>query len=112
MRCSSIGICVAEGDRGRLERAADIVIEADEQGAMKAQVTRRIGPVRAFLAGFFGLGLGYVYVGDLRLALASIFGTLGILALLSWTRLIMVSALAYWICAGIVSAVTLAALIH
>ena len=79
---------------------------------MNVQVTRRIGPIRAFLAGFFSLGLGYVYVGDLRLAFASILGTFGILALLSWTRLIIVSALAYWICAGIITAVTLAALIH
>jgi signal peptidase I len=79
---------------------------------MNVQVTRKIGPIRAFLAGFFSLGLGYIYVGDLRLAFASILGTFGILALLSWTRLILVSALAYWICAGIITAVTLAALIH
>jgi signal peptidase I len=79
---------------------------------MNVQGTRRIGPIRAFLAGFCGLGLGYVYVGELRLALASIFGTLGVLAVFSWTRLIMVSGLVYWICAGIMTAVTLAVLIH
>jgi signal peptidase I len=79
---------------------------------VNVQGTRRIGPIRAFLAGFFGLGLGYVYVGDLRLAFASIFGTLGVLAIFSWTRLIVVSALAYWICAGIIITVTLTALIH
>jgi signal peptidase I len=79
---------------------------------MNVQVTRRIGPIRAFLAGFFGLGLGYVYVGDLRLALASVFGTFGLLALFSWTRLFMESALVLWACAGILAAVMLTALIH
>jgi hypothetical protein len=51
------------------------------QNDMNVQVNRRIG-IRAFLAGLFGLGFGYV-LGDLRLALARVFG---ILALLEITR--------------------------
>jgi hypothetical protein len=38
------------------------------QRDMNLQVNHRIEPIRGFLAGFFGLGLGYVYEGDLRLA--------------------------------------------
>jgi hypothetical protein len=52
------------------------------QNDMNVQVIRRIAPIRAFLAGLFGVGSGYV-PGDLRLALASVFG---ILALLEITR--------------------------
>jgi hypothetical protein len=79
---------------------------------MNVQSIRKIGPIQAFLAGFFGVGLGYVYVGELRLAFAGIFGTVGVLVLCSWTRLIVASALVYWIFAGLIITASLVVLIH
>jgi signal peptidase I len=74
--------------------------------------SRKVRPVLAFLANFIGLGLGYLYVGEIRLALASVIGTLGVLAFFAWTRLIVSSAAALWIGAAIILLVTGITLIH
>lgn len=59
--------------------------------------TRKLNPILAFVSGFFGFGMGYVYVGKLRLAVATIVGFYGVLAFLSWTRLAVYSATVWWI---------------
>ncbi len=49
---------------------------------------RQVGPIRAALSNFVGLGLGYVYVGRIQLAFATIAAVFGVLALAGWTRLV------------------------
>jgi hypothetical protein len=46
---------------------------------------RRLKPFWAFLASVFILGLGVVYVGKLRLAIATVATVYGVVALFSWT---------------------------
>jgi hypothetical protein len=48
---------------------------------------RKIRPILAFLAGWLGFELGYVYVGRIRLGVATFIATFGIWALSAWTRL-------------------------
>jgi signal peptidase I len=63
--------------------------------------TRRVRPILALLAGLLEFGLGYVYVGQLRRALASIGIFYGIIAFFAWTCLVLYSALLWWlVCAG------------
>jgi signal peptidase I len=64
--------------------------------------TRKVNPFLAFLAGFF-FGMGYVYVGRLRAGLFAFAGFHGLIALFSWTRLVIYSVFAWWIlCVGAV----------
>lgn len=49
---------------------------------------REIGPVRAVLFNLLGFGLGYLYVGQIRLAFALIAGVVGLLAVAGWSRLV------------------------
>jgi signal peptidase I len=64
---------------------------------METADTRKVNPILAFLASFFGLGLGYVYVGKLRLAFATVVGIYAILAFFAWTRLVVYSASMWWL---------------
>jgi hypothetical protein len=66
---------------------------------METQSTRKPHVVLAFIAGFLGLGLGYVYVGKLRLGAASVLGFLFTVAFFAWTRLIVQSAIMLWLLA-------------
>ncbi len=49
---------------------------------------RKLGPIRAALANLLGFGLGYVYVGRIRLAFAFIAGIVGLIAVAGWSRLV------------------------
>jgi signal peptidase I len=74
--------------------------------------TRKPHVILAFLAGFLGFGLGYVYVGKLRLGaiiFAAFCSTIGFLA---WTRLIVQSATMLWLLAALLVLIALIALIH
>jgi len=62
--------------------------------------TRKIRPALAFFANFLGYGLGYVYVGEIGLAVGMFAGMYGVIALFSWTRVIMVSATMWWLVAA------------
>ena len=68
---------------------------------MEPPQTRKLHPAVALLANFLGLGLGYVYVGELHFAVATVAGVYLTLALLAWTRLIVYSATILWIFVGI-----------
>jgi signal peptidase I len=57
---------------------------------------RKVRPVLAILAGLLEFGLGYVYVGKLRYAIASFVIIYGVIALFAWTRLVMYSATLWW----------------
>jgi signal peptidase I len=46
---------------------------------------RTLSPALAFFSAFFGLGVGFVYVGELGLALASVFSLYSLIALSGWT---------------------------
>jgi signal peptidase I len=46
---------------------------------------RTLSPALAFLSAFFGLGVGFVYVGELGLALATVFSLYSLIALSGWT---------------------------
>jgi len=54
----------------------------------KDTVIRQLGPVRAALSNFLGIGLGYVYVGRIELAFAFVATLIGITAIAGWSRLI------------------------
>jgi signal peptidase I len=82
------------------------------QIVMGAQNTRKPHVVLAFIAGFLGLGLGYVYVGKIRLGIASIAGFCLTVAFFAWTRLIVKSAIVLWLLAAILILIALFALIH
>jgi signal peptidase I len=58
---------------------------------------RKLHPALAFAASLFGFAMGYVYVGRLRLAVATIGTFYGALILLAWTRLIVYSAAVGWL---------------
>jgi signal peptidase I len=68
--------------------------------------------VLAFVAGFLGLGLGYVYVGKIRLGVATIAGICLTVGFFAWTRLIVQSAIMLWLLAGVLILIALFALIH
>jgi TM2 domain-containing membrane protein YozV len=63
---------------------------------MEMPATRTIRPVLAFLAGWLGFGLAYVYVGRMRLGVATFVATFSIWAFFAWTRLIVYSAIMLW----------------
>ena len=79
---------------------------------MDMPAARRIGPLRAFLANLVGLGLGYVYVGELGLGLATVAATFCVFFLFAWSRLIVSSAQWMWIDAAILLVISGIALIH
>jgi signal peptidase I len=79
---------------------------------MEPPQTRKLRPTLALLANFLGLGLGYVYVGELRFAVATVAGVYLILGLFAWTRLIVYSAWILWIFSGIFIAIFSVSLIH
>ena len=53
---------------------------------------RTLSPALAFFGAFLGLGVGFVYVGELRLAIAAVFGLYGLIALSGWTGAMTSSA--------------------
>lgn len=61
-------------------------------------------PPLAFLANFLGLGLGYLYVGEFRLALAGFVSQYALIAFFAWTRLLVFTAITYWIACAVMSA--------
>jgi hypothetical protein len=73
---------------------------------------RQLRPFLAFLAGFLGLGLGYVYVGKIRLAMATVAGVYGGLAFFCWTRLIVLSAAIYWFVGAVMVSISAISLIY
>jgi signal peptidase I len=79
---------------------------------METQNTRRPHVVLAFIAGFLGLGLGYVYVGKIRHGVATIVGLCLMVGFFAWTRLIVQSAGMLWLLALILISIALLALIH
>jgi signal peptidase I len=79
---------------------------------METQSTRKPHVVLAFLAGFLGLGLGYVYVGKMRFGVAAIVGFCLTVGFFAWTRLIVQSAIMLWLLAVLLALIALFALIH
>jgi signal peptidase I len=79
---------------------------------MDSQKTRTPHVVLAFVAGFLGMGLGYVYVGKLRLGLVTIAGCCLAIGFFAWTRLIVQSAIMLWLLAALLVLIALVALIH
>jgi signal peptidase I len=74
--------------------------------------TRKPHVVLAFLAGFLGMGLGYVYVGKLRLGVTTILACCLTIGFFAWTRLIVRSATMLWLLAALLVLIALVALIH
>jgi hypothetical protein len=74
--------------------------------------TRKPHVVLAFIAGFLGMGLGYVYVGRLRLGLITIAGFCLTIGFFAWTRLIVQSATMLWLLAALLMLIALIALVH
>jgi signal peptidase I len=77
-----------------------LYIDRQLMGKIKTMETanaRKVNPILAFLAGFFGLGLGYLYVGKPRFAIATIAGIYAVLAFFAWTRLVVYSATVWWL---------------
>jgi hypothetical protein len=64
--------------------------------------------VLAFFSAFLVLGVGFIYVGELRLAIAAVFGLYGLIALSGWTGALTSSVVGLWIvmilCLGIYAA--------
>lgn len=85
-----------------------------EEGILKMDVPvqRKVRPILAFLANFVSLGLGYVYVGEPRLAAIIVGGYFGLWAFFSWTRLIVSSVIAYWFLAGLAGVVMVVSVVH
>jgi signal peptidase I len=79
---------------------------------MEVQAIRSVRPVRAFFAGFLGLGGGYLYVSEPGLAAATVGGSLSIWALAAWTRLLVHSAAALWGSVALLLVVGLVSWIH
>jgi signal peptidase I len=69
---------------------------------------RKLSPALAFFGAFFGLGVGFVYVGELGLAIAAVFTLYGLIALSGWTGALTSSVTGLWIvlilCLGIFAA--------
>jgi signal peptidase I len=85
---------------------------SDENPGMETHATRRVRAVLAFLANLLGLGLGYVYVGELRLAIVALVATCSALAFFAWTRLIVSTAIVYWIASGFMLVIVGTIFIH
>src|ERR1700692_1575957 len=75
-------------------------------------VTRKVRPILAFLAGWLGIGLGYVYVGRIRLGVATLVAIFGILSFAAWTRLIVSTAIMLWLLAAILLLISVTSLVH
>lgn len=58
---------------------------------------RTLSPAFAFFGSFFGPGVGFVYVGELGWALATVFGLYGLIALSGWTGAITNFVAGLWI---------------
>ena len=80
--------------------------------AMETASPRTPRAFLAFIAGFLGLGLGYVYVGKLRAGVAIFLSSFCLVAFFAWTRLIVQSASMVWLLAALLILITLMALIH
>jgi signal peptidase I len=78
----------------------------DEQPFQPKQ--RTLSPALAFFSALFGLGVGFVYVGELGLAVASIFCLYGLIAIAGWTGAMTSSVVGLWcvfiLCLGIFAA--------
>ncbi len=61
----------------------------------RAAGERRVNPGLAILAGLICPGLGYLYVGRIRFALATVLALFAVVAVAGWTRLILVAAVYY-----------------
>jgi signal peptidase I len=85
---------------------------SDENPGMETPTMRKVRPVLAFLANFLGLGLGYVYVGELRLAIIALVATYSAVAFFAWSGLLVSTASIYWIASGAVIAIVGITLIH
>jgi signal peptidase I len=79
---------------------------------MEVPPTRKVRPVFAFLLGWLAPGLGYVYAGELRLALVIVGTIIGIWVIAAWSRLIVGSAFSLWGEAVVLLLVSVIALIH
>jgi signal peptidase I len=79
---------------------------------MDTRKTRKPHVVLAFIAGFLGMGLGYVYVGKLRLGVATIAALCLTIGFFAWSRLIVQSAAMLWLVAALLVLIALIALIH
>ena len=73
--------------------------------------TRKIGPVQAVLLSCLGIGLGYVYVGRMRLAFVFYAAILAWFAFAGWTRLVMHPVAVYPV-AVVGLSITLFAIVH
>jgi signal peptidase I len=71
----------------------------DELPGVEGPALRKVRPALAFFANFLGYGLGYVYVGEIGLAVGMLAGMYGVIALFSWTRVVLMSALMWWLVA-------------
>jgi hypothetical protein len=80
--------------------------------AIETPATRKVRPILAFLAGLLEFGLGYVYVGKLRHAIASFVIFYGVIAFFAWTRLVMYSATLWWFAGACCLLVAGVVLIH
>jgi signal peptidase I len=85
---------------------------SDEYPGMETRKTRKVRPVLAFLANCFGLGLGYVYVGELRLAIIALVATYAALVFFAWTGLRVSTASVYWIASGAITVIVGFTIIH
>ena len=64
---------------------------------METANTRKVNPLLAFVAGFFGFGMGYVYLGKLRVGVVIFVGFYVLIGFFAWTRLVTYSAILWWI---------------
>ena len=58
---------------------------------------RTLHPVIAILSVFVGLGLAFVYVGELRLAIACVLCVYGLIAVAGWTGIMSSSVAGVWV---------------
>lgn len=72
---------------------------------------RQIGPVRAALFNLLGPGLGYLYLGRMRLAFVLLAAGLGIAAFAGWSRLIL-SPEATYVFGALIATIGLVPFIH
>lgn len=105
--------CARNGDRSGARVLAPDTVDNGSPGETGEEMKKsRLGvAVRACLGALLVLGLGYLYVGRARLAAAAVLACLALLALLSWTRLIL-HAWSLYALAGVWLAVLLASVAH
>jgi signal peptidase I len=118
-RCRSWWNKAARSKADEDERRAEILRQAgqlrpnwDMEVVMDTGKTRKPHVVLAFIAGFLSIGLGYVYVGRLRLGLTTIAGLSLTIGFFAWTRLLVQSAAMLWLVAALFILIVLIALIH